>query len=666
MSNNVFENYQNKKNGIVSLTKKAKEFNFITDAQEKEILDKLNNDILTIGVIGQMKCGKSTFLNAFVFEDDILPAATTPMTASLSIITYGEEKKVIAEFYSEDEWNEQKVTAKRPLDGLDDDLEIAKINAAKELIEKSKELGSNLESLLGTKQEDSFENLIQYVGAEGRYVSITKSVRIYYPKEYLKGVEIVDTPGLNDPIASREERTKEFLSKSDVVLLMLYAGRPFDATDRTILFENVRNCGIGKVLIGINKYDISYKDRDTEEQIQSYVEEEIRKASKSFSNDSLIDILNETKPVLLSANMALLSEISMSKINNSDEYSHAWQMESKNFKISTQKEFREKSHIDILGKSITDLIQNDKGKVLFIKPINSIKASGANKRYELEKQLQLTEGTITILKTPDDELEEKSISLSRINKKINNNLDFLQDDINDSYENVIHEGRNNLENIFDKQCDEMNTVVNDGKKISLILQELDSKMITLYSRKIKYSVESTTMELQHSVQSKIEHFFVSAGEIFSEYLGNDIDINDFIEKLKRMVSIKDEEINSNQQNIFTKDGNVDKLLKKNIFSKSNDKNEISSTINDLKRNFNSKIFFDEIYKSKTTIVTKLRNEFITELIDPLQNKISECKEKKDKKDQELKNALQQKENIKKDIVKLDEQMKEIDTISGNI
>ena len=62
---------------------------------------------------------------------------------------------------------------------------------------------------------------------------------IYYPKEYLKGVNIVDTPGFNDPIVSREERTKSFLKKADVVLLMLYAGRPFDATDKGILFKNV-------------------------------------------------------------------------------------------------------------------------------------------------------------------------------------------------------------------------------------------------------------------------------------------------------------------------------------------------------------------------------------------------------------------------------------------
>ena len=275
MEQNLFEEFQNKKNKLKSLALKAKDFGWIDENRCKELIDKLEKDILTIGVIGQMKCGKSTFLNSFVFEDTVLPAATTPMTADLSVITYGEQKKVVAEFYTNDEWEEQKAQAARSLDDVaGDTMAESKIKAAKELVSKASRLGSNLRDYLGKTKEDSFDNIIEYVGADGKYVSITKSVKIYYPKEYLKGVEIVDTPGFNDPIVSREERTKEFLKKADVVLMMLYAGRPFDATDRDIIFKNVSQCGIGKVLIGINKYDIPYcsdVNAEAEEQIKDYV-----------------------------------------------------------------------------------------------------------------------------------------------------------------------------------------------------------------------------------------------------------------------------------------------------------------------------------------------------------------------------------------------------------
>ena len=134
MAQNLFEELQQKKKRLATLASKAREFGWIDEAREKEILEKLNNDVLTIGVIGQMKCGKSTFLNAFVFEDDVLPSATTPMTAALSVITYGEEKKIVAEFYTQDEWAEQKMQAARSIDEVaGNTLEESKIKAAKEL-----------------------------------------------------------------------------------------------------------------------------------------------------------------------------------------------------------------------------------------------------------------------------------------------------------------------------------------------------------------------------------------------------------------------------------------------------------------------------------------------------------------------------------------------------
>ena len=87
MGQNLFEELHNKKQQLIALINKAVQYNWIDSDKEKQLLDKIENDILTIGVIGQMKCGKSTFLNSFVFENDILPSATTPMTAALSVIT---------------------------------------------------------------------------------------------------------------------------------------------------------------------------------------------------------------------------------------------------------------------------------------------------------------------------------------------------------------------------------------------------------------------------------------------------------------------------------------------------------------------------------------------------------------------------------------------------
>ena len=65
---NIFEEFQQRKNKVRILAKAALEKGWLAQDDYTEIISKLENDTLTIGVIGQMKCGKSTFLNAFLFN----------------------------------------------------------------------------------------------------------------------------------------------------------------------------------------------------------------------------------------------------------------------------------------------------------------------------------------------------------------------------------------------------------------------------------------------------------------------------------------------------------------------------------------------------------------------------------------------------------------------
>ncbi len=56
---------------------------------------------LKVGIIGRVKAGKSSLLNALIFEGvEILPKAATPMTASLTILKYADILSTEVEFYS--------------------------------------------------------------------------------------------------------------------------------------------------------------------------------------------------------------------------------------------------------------------------------------------------------------------------------------------------------------------------------------------------------------------------------------------------------------------------------------------------------------------------------------------------------------------------------------
>jgi len=664
MEQNLFEEFQNKKNKLKSLALKAKDFGWIDENRCKELIDKLEKDILTIGVIGQMKCGKSTFLNSFVFEDTVLPAATTPMTAALSVITYGEQKKVVAEFYTNDEWEDQKAQAARSLDDVaGDTMAESKIKAAKELVSKASRLGSYLKDCLGKTREDSFDNIIEYVGADGKYVSITKSVKIYYPKEYLKGVEIVDTPGFNDPIVSREERTKEFLKKADVVLMMLYAGRPFDATDRDIIFKNVSQCGIGKVLIGINKYDIPYCSEvnpEDEEQIKDYVKSEIAKACRESNDNTLSDILSEAEPIPLSAEMALLSELPMSKVNSEEALNFAWNRHCSNFGIGSQPEMRKWSHIDNLVNAIRNLIDKEKSQILFAKPLNAIYAAGGKLKMDNEAALNQKKAEITMLQSPDDDLEEREYNLSKACRRLEKKMGFLEESLNDDVRTLVNNGEDILEDLVDSACNKMENVVEtDFKrftKVESLQPKFDKITSNLVNRDMKRKMKNLQDEGRRKFMSSIQDFFTDAEDILLKYLP-DIDTRDFIKELQGKIKLDMDNVS-----LFSKEGEevtdagwldiIGGILGNFIngmsfglvgvigraLTHNSTKIDLLNFINSKRDSFDCGDSLQGAFANKDKIINTIRQKLIEGMLNPLQEKVEEIRNGKVNKETKLEEA----------------------------
>lgn len=666
MTHNLFEEINEKKQQLVAMITKAAEFGWIPVDHQRGMLTKLEQDKLTIGVIGQMKCGKSTFLNAFVFEEDVLPAATTPMTAALSVITYGSEKKIVAEFYTQDEWEEQKLQASRSLEEVQGNaMEESKVKAAKELVEKSSKLGNRLQQYLGKTQEDSFDQLIEYVGADGKYIAITKAVTIYYPKEYLKGVEIVDTPGFNDPIVSREERTKAFLKKADVVVMMLYAGRPFDATDRSILFQNVRQCGIGKVIVGINKYDIPYENGETEEEIKEYVKTEIKKACKACADETLVEILKGTEPIPLSAEMALLSKLSMSKISTQEVYQFAWKRACENFEISSQAQMREKSHIEDLASAIKSLVENEKGKILFAKPINAIMAAGAQRKENVDKELRECKSLIEGLQQPDDELDDKEEKLNRANERLKKKISALGDGIDNALKEIIRKGEKELEGDVEAACDKMDKVIDGWGKFSSvddITPQLDKIKHKLLTNTLRYHVESLGDSAKQKIQSSVTDFFCNTEGILMRYMDDEFDSQEFIKGINDKINlcINDKSMftfNKSAENNYGWDDVIFDVLNvytlgvlgriNNALGHDDTVKELKDKINLIQFNFDPRPFLNTIFERKEEIINMVKQALITELLNPMQAQIQEIRDKKGDKEKNLREAQGRLCDIKK-------------------
>lgn len=556
METNIFTDLQNKKKALATFAKAALEKKWIEQETYDGIMQKLNNDTLTIGVIGQMKCGKSTFLNAFVFEKDILPAATTPMTAALSVITYGEKEEIKAEFYSSEEWEELKMQAERNLEDVKDDaFESSKIKAARELLDKSRKI-ENINVLLGKTKTDSLNNLVEYVGADGQYVAITKSVTIHYPKEWLKGVEIVDTPGFNDPVVSREVRTQEFLKKADVVLLLLYAGRAFDATDRDIVFEKVRSVGVGKILIGVNKYDLCYEKGETEEEIVGNVSSEIKKACNAYRDSSVSELLRNEKPILFSASMALMAKMPISQIRSDEDYNFHWKRTCDIFEISTQREMLDKSLIANLDAAVRSLIEKSKGEILFRKPVNMISQAGINRRDELNSTLTTKKELLKSLEMPDNELEDRISNLDKAQRRIEKKIDRALTDLSENYDEKVKELIRSLENEMDSAKQEVDKIIDTEKK-SQIERHVRTALNRLSERTIPRKTQDAQKRFTSLIKDTAEELVNNIADLMRQYVE---DSNDLLEEFTLTIrkDLKSMESDDNSSMYFT----VDEMQKK--------------------------------------------------------------------------------------------------------
>ncbi len=279
-----------------------------TEELEKTLkeLQDTNRD-LKVGIIGRVKVGKSSLLNALIFEGvEVLPKAATPMTASLTVLKYAQNLSTQVEFYSpkdiaelkneheryvrefnrivDEEVKKQKEKQSLPnraKEGLkklgtkfsrnknpeaapkenilsDKEILARAERIAKSELEKDTRLVSSYDQyermkksgLINTERldphiqanslEELNQKLLQFVGADGKFMPCTKAVQISLNNPNLKDLEVIDTPGVNDPITSREERTKALLKDCDMVFIISPSGQFLTDSDMS-LFDRVSN-----------------------------------------------------------------------------------------------------------------------------------------------------------------------------------------------------------------------------------------------------------------------------------------------------------------------------------------------------------------------------------------------------------------------------------------
>ncbi len=112
--------------------------------------------------------------------------------------------------------------------------------------------------------------LVRYGEHPAREVLDENTAVILYPAPLLEELTIVDTPGTNALDRRHEAITSEFVPRSDLVIFVTSADRPFSESERVFL-EKIRQWG-KKVVVVLNKVDILRSPEEIE-QIIGYISE---------------------------------------------------------------------------------------------------------------------------------------------------------------------------------------------------------------------------------------------------------------------------------------------------------------------------------------------------------------------------------------------------------
>lgn len=165
----------------------------------------------------------------------------------------------------------------------------ARLVSSHDQYEKMKKSGSlNTEKLDPRIQANSLQELnqklLQFVGADGKFMPYTKAVGISLNNPNLKDLEVIDTPGVNDPIASREERTKALLKDCDVVFIVSPSGQFLTDSDMD-LFDRVSNKeGLQEIYFVASQADSAVLSMSVAEKYRQHLPTALENAQKALSS----------------------------------------------------------------------------------------------------------------------------------------------------------------------------------------------------------------------------------------------------------------------------------------------------------------------------------------------------------------------------------------------
>ncbi|WP_035798705.1 dynamin family protein [Crocosphaera chwakensis] len=252
-------------NQVSSILKDSHEKGLLTETLIKDmekVSQSLKSQQFRVAVIGDFSQGKSTLLNALLGEE-IQPTRAIPCSGTVSLLKYGEQKRVICHYQN---GTEEEIPFEEYEDKVTIDYEVA------------------LEQCDINQQ--LIENPIKEVIFEHPNLALCKN-----------GVIIIDSPGLNEH-PDRTAITKQILEDTDAIIFLTDASRPLTQREKEVLqelkqFLNGDNSEVSaeNIFLVVNKWDLLRREKDRQ-QVKERIENIVFSPPALISGDNRVHFLS--------------------------------------------------------------------------------------------------------------------------------------------------------------------------------------------------------------------------------------------------------------------------------------------------------------------------------------------------------------------------------------
>ncbi len=310
--------------------------------------ERMKNRVFSVGVMGEFRRGKSTVINALLGRS-IVPSDIVPTSATLNYIRWDAAPR--AEIAFKD----------------------------------------------GTHKEVGVDELSRYItkitkDSEAIAATVEKSV-VYYPCPFCQnGVEIVDTPGLND-----DERmnaiSEQVVPSLDAIVMVLVPDSPFSQSEAEFVRTKVMTSDLGRIIFVVNKID-NVRPRDREKLIAH-----IKGKIESSVLEKMADMYGENSQEYREARDKI-GGIRLYPISARDALDG---------KVENDPELLEGSGMPAFEEALSRLLTEERGMLELIGPVNSVLSIAK----EAEKAIHMRTDALQLKAAEFEQIQQEAMEKIR-------------------------------------------------------------------------------------------------------------------------------------------------------------------------------------------------------------------------------------------------------------